>query len=124
MLAKVVLWLLGLGFLGLGSWALVAPHSFSELVQFSLNSSLAVTELRAFYGGLELGLGIFFILGALRPDLTKAALTAGAIAMSAVALGRLFGVLVDDSTSTLMFSVLGIEIVSAAACIWALRASK
>ncbi len=124
MLAKVVLWLLGIGFLGFGAWALGAPHSFSEFVQFSLNSNLAVTEMRAFYGGLELGLGSFFILGALRPDLTKAALTAGAITMTTVAAGRLFGMFVDGSTGTLLLSVLGVEIVSAVACVWALRASR
>ena len=124
MLAKIVLWLLGIGFLGFGAWALGAPRNFSEFVQFSLNSSLAVTEMRAFYGGLELGLGAFFILGALRPDLTKAALMAGAITMTTMAASRLFGLVVDGSTGTILFSVLGVEVVSAAACIWALRASK
>jgi len=42
--------------------------------------------------------------------------------MTTVAAGRLFGIFVDGSTGTLLFSLPGVEIVSAVACVWALRA--
>ncbi|MEM7081205.1 MAG: DUF4345 domain-containing protein [Pseudomonadota bacterium] len=121
MAAKVVLWIFGLSFLAFGGWALFDPVSFSNLVQFELTSKLATTEMRAFYGGLELGLAAFFILGALKPDLTRPALLVGLLSMGTVACSRIVGIIVDGSTGSLLYAVLAIEIIGALACFLSLK---
>lgn len=124
MLARFALWLLGLSFAAFGLWALARPLHFATLLGFELSNAQALTEMRAFYGGLELGLGLFFIVCALRVDLARAGLVLGVVSLSAVATTRLYGLIVDDSFSTLLVAVLGLELFGIAACLWALKRTR
>ena len=63
---KWVLVLAGLGFLGFGVAITAAPAAVLGGVGIS-GSAAGLVELRAFYGGLELGLGAFLLVCAARP---------------------------------------------------------
>lgn len=111
-LAAIVLWLFGLITLAFGVWALISPAQFAALAHYGLDHPGAVTELRAFYGGVEIGLGLFWILGALRQPLTRAALVSMICIWSGVVIARSLGMVLDGSVSTTMLVVLATEVVA------------
>ncbi|MEO0575876.1 MAG: DUF4345 domain-containing protein [Pseudomonadota bacterium] len=111
--AKVVLWLVGLITLAFGALSLVAPQKIAELTQFGLLSAGAITEVRAFYGGVELGLAAFWIAGAIKPTLMRGALVSMVLVWGAVVFSRAAGIVLDGSFNATMGVVLGIEILSA-----------
>ncbi len=57
--------LAGLGFLGYGIAFLIAPEATLAGAGLQLNGTGASVELRAFYGGLELGLGVWLVIAGL-----------------------------------------------------------
>lgn len=61
-----------------GIWCAVAPYWTAEAVGFSLLGNQGFAEYVAVYGGLEFGVGIFFLLSALNPSLTRAGIIFGA----------------------------------------------
>lgn len=114
MFAKSVLGFFGLSFGVFGVWALAAPESLARLVHFSLDTPGAVTEIRAFYGGLEIGLAVLMLAAVVYPTLTPAALLALVAAAGGIACARIVGLLLDGSASTFMFSALIWELSGAA----------
>lgn len=114
MFAKVVLVFFGLSFGGFGVWALLSPLSLAKLVHFSLDTPGAVTEIRAFYGGLEIGLAIFMIAAAFYRPLIPGALLALVAAAGGIGLARIIGIIADGSGSTFMYSALVWELSGAA----------
>ena len=109
MFATVVLVFFGLSFLAFGLWALFAPVSLAALVHFGMESPASVTEIRAFYGGLEIGLAAFLIWSAFDKEMLPAALIALAAVAGGIALARVAGILVDGSASGMMFGALAFE---------------
>lgn len=73
-LVGLFLWANAFLYLVLGLWCGFAPSSTSESVGFSLSGVKGYAEFIAVYGGLEAGVGLFFLLAALRPHLQEAAL--------------------------------------------------
>jgi len=71
---------------------------------------MARTDVRATYGGLELGLGIFLILCTIRRDWTRPGLWALALATGGFATGRIAGLLVEMTISPLLLAFLLIEL--------------
>ena len=55
----VVLALCALGFFGFGLWLLVDPAGALGKIGIAALSPTGTVELRAFYGGMEIGLGLF-----------------------------------------------------------------
>ncbi len=90
-----VLALAGLGFLGFGLWFLVDPIGPLAANGISASGAPAATEFRAFYGGLELGLGALLLAASLRPAWRVPGLWLVLAANGGIALGRLVGVAVD-----------------------------
>ena len=67
LLARITLWLGGLGFLGFGLAFLIDPVATLGAAGFGVTGDGAAAELRAFYGGVEIALGILLIACDLRP---------------------------------------------------------
>ena len=109
-----------LGFAGFGAILLVRP-ALMGVVGIALTEPAASAEIRAFYGGLELGLAAFFALAAARPTWHRAALVAQVAAFSGVVLGRLIGLVVDGAGEPLLFGFLAMEAAGALLGLWALR---
>jgi len=90
-----------LRFAGFGVAFLVRP-SILERVDVKARSARATTELRAMYGGMELGLGAFFLVAALRPEWEQAALMAQVLGLGALAASRVGGIVRDRPRGALM----------------------
>lgn len=90
-----VLALAGLGFLGFGLWFLVDPIGPLAAIGITATGAPAATEFRAFYGGLEVGLGTLLLVAAAKPAWRDVGLWLVIATNGGIALGRLIGVGVD-----------------------------
>ncbi|MCO5168882.1 MAG: DUF4345 domain-containing protein [Planctomycetes bacterium] len=107
-LARCSLALTAVAFAAFGLWLLVAPQALGQ-VGVELPTPAARAEIRAFYGGLELGLAAFFAVAAARPAWFAPGLLAQALGLGGVVLGRLTGVVVDGATDPLLLALMGAE---------------
>lgn len=120
--ARVVLVIQLLALAGLGLAYFVRPHEMANLSGMLLMSPAAATDMRAFYGGLQLGLAAFIGLSLTRLDFTRAALTLLVLLYSAMALARIGGLWLDGGAQqTFNLYALLLEVVSVGLCFWALR---
>lgn len=84
--------LAGVGFVAFGLWLTVDPARGLATVGVSALNAAGLIELRALYGGLELGLGIFLLRCAMRPDWRRPGLWALLLGNGGIGLVRLAGV--------------------------------
>ena len=87
----VVMALCALGFLGFGFWLLSDPAAL-EKVGIQAASKVGTVELRAFYGGMEIGLGIFLAMCLWRPEWQSAGLWLVLLANGGAGLARLLAI--------------------------------
>lgn len=87
-----VLALAGLGFLGFGLWLLADPAGGLAGVGIAATTAAGLVELRAFYGGLEVGLGLFLLICAARPNWRTPGLWLVLLSNLAIGLTRLYGI--------------------------------
>lgn len=99
-MTRLVVGLDVVAFLVFGGWGLFAPASLAEVVGFGLDGHAAVTEIRATYGGLELGLAAALSVGLARPAHARSALALAALAFAGFATGRCVGLAVDGMDTT------------------------
>lgn len=120
--ARVVLLLQLLALAGLGLAYFILPHEMANLSGMLLMAPAAATDVRAYYGGLQLGLAAFIGLALVRLDLMRATLTLLVLIYSALALARIGGLWLDGGAQqTFNLSALLLEVVSVGLCFWALR---
>jgi hypothetical protein len=86
---NVVLALCAIGFLAFGLWLLVDPAGALGKIGIEARNATALVELRAFYGGMELGLGLFLLACLLRPEWRQAGLWLVLLANGGAGLARL-----------------------------------
>lgn len=86
--SRIVLVLVGLGFLGFGAWLAVSPQTALEPLGIHATDAGWI-ELRAFYGGLELGLAAFLFMAAWRDDWRRAGLWVALLGNAGIGLTRL-----------------------------------
>lgn len=122
LLARVVLSLQLLATAGLGLAYFIRPHEMTNLSGMLLMAPAAATDVRAYYGGLQLGLAAFIGLCLARRELIAPALTLFTLLYCALALARIGGLWLDGGAQqTFNLYALLLEIVSAGLCFWALR---
>ena len=102
-LARVLLWGIGLMSVAFGMAYLVSPVSMLELTGGSASTAAAATDVRATYGGLQLGLGAFLLWSALASERFPSALLALSLVAGAMGGCRLLGVLIDGGLGPTMF---------------------
>ena len=119
-LARVSLALTGIIFGAFGAIFLVYPE-FLELTGVVLETASSRAEVRGFYGGMEIGLGAFFLLASRRSAWFRPALVAQVGAFAGMALGRLIGVALEGGVEGgLIWALMGAESVGAVVGILAL----
>jgi len=106
---KAVLILTGLVFLGFGIAFLVDPEALAKAARLRLAQPRAYAEIRAMYGGLEVGLGLFFLVASQRTRWFRAALGAQVFALFGLAGGRLIGMIQLPAFDGLMMTFFVIE---------------
>ena len=89
MLGKAILWISALVFSSYGLMCLLSPQLPAGYAGLAITNGDAYVEMGAMYGGLQLGFGLFCLLGALRKDLFRPALTALLLLVGGLALSRL-----------------------------------
>lgn len=106
LLPRLSLLITALAFGGFGLWLLVQPTALAA-VDLQLPTPTARTEIRGFYGGLELGLAAFFAACAFRPAWHRPGLVAQAAALLGIAAGRTVGLAVEGgSTPIVIFAAI------------------
>ena len=101
-LSRIALVTAAAGFAGFGIACLIRPKNMLNRVDVRAKSARGTTELRAMYGGLELGLGAFFAAAAARPEWSSPALLAQTLGLGSLAASRLVGILADHPRGALM----------------------
>ena len=96
---------------------LIAPQVLGRLVWLEYVRPDAYAEVRAFYGGLELGLGAFLIYGGVRVEHTRSALLLCGFAFAAAGLARAAGVAQYGVTDASQPVVAALEVAYAAAAL-------
>lgn len=89
--SKCLVVLAGLGFLGYGVAFLIAPEATLAGAGMQLTGSGSGVELRAFYGGLELGLGLWLIFAGLNDKLLRPGLWLTMASNGGIGCSRLLG---------------------------------
>lgn len=117
---RIVLALDALAWAGFGLMLLVAPTTLTGL-QIELTGPVALAEIRAFYGGLELGFAAFcaWALGA--PSRVPVALMANALTLGGLGLARVGGILYDGASRGDMWGYAALELTGAAVSVVAAR---
>ncbi len=92
---RVILALIGLTFAGFGFAFIFNPDEMGALADLTLTMPSARTDVRATYGGLEFGLGVFLLMCAFRESFVRIGLFAAACALISMATARTVGLLTD-----------------------------
>ena len=110
-----------LGFFGFGLWAFVAPESMLAFVDLAQLPPAARVDVRAFYGGLELGFGAFLLFAARRDAWVRPANAAAFSIFLGCAVARAAAMIWDHTAGwPLLMSDAG-EAAGAVLNAWALR---
>jgi len=99
---------------------LLAPAKMAGLVDLTTTTKTGLIELRAFYGGVELGLGAFLALAATRREWYAPALVAALMSFLGIAGARIYGISVDGIPGALVFLLLALEVAGVVAATWGL----
>lgn len=120
-LARGALLLGALILAGIGLGFLIMPVQWAAIIEISLPTAMARTDLRATYGGFDLAFGVFLGLCALRPEWIRPGLVALGLAATGFGGGRLLGILLEGTASPLMVAFAALEVVIAVVAFALLR---
>jgi len=110
-------------FLFFGAWLFADPSALAG-IGIETTKTEGIIDLRATYGGLELGLAAFLLVAQARPSWHRAALLLSGLCIGGLGAGRLGGIILAGEGTTLMWTFLAIEAVGAAVLFWAYRSSS
>jgi hypothetical protein len=109
-LARSLVFASALIFVLVGAGFLLIPQQYAAVLEISLPTAMARTDVRATYGGLELGFGIFLILCTVRREWIRPGLWALALTVGGFVTGRLVGFVAEGTINKFMLFFLGIEL--------------
>lgn len=98
--APLVLLLNGLAFTGFGLAFLLIPDTMMTHIDLEIPTPMVRTDMRAIYGGLEIGLGLWLLLACARPRLREAGLYSATLATGGLVCGRAYGLAMDGVDPT------------------------
>jgi hypothetical protein len=119
-LARITLWLGGLAFLGYGIAFLVAPAETLAKAGWAMTGEGAITELRSFYGGLEVALGSLLIAADLRGRRREGLILCLA-SYGCIGAARALGIAMAGAANDFLWMALGTEAVLAGLAAVSLR---
>lgn len=119
--ARAYLRVVGVMGLFFGLVYLLAPEAMTHPTGFGPLGPNALTDVRATYGGLQIGAGLFLLWAAADAARVRIAVILQALTIGAVALCRLTGILIDGSPNSFLLSALVTEVAFTALALVALR---
>ena len=81
----------------------------ASLVGIELPTPSAVIDFRATYGGLEIGLAVFFAICALRNSWLRPGLVAQVVSLGGFAFGRIIGLILNGTPQPIIYYLLVAE---------------
>ena len=121
---RTLLTLVGLIYLTFGCWCLLAPTVAARAVGFDFLDASGRSEFLVVYGGLEIGLGLFFVRAARTEEWVRPALVVLFLTGACLALTRLATLLALSGIRPLTWSLFVGEILMAAAGAWGLHRTR
>jgi hypothetical protein len=109
-LARTYLRFLGAMTLFFGLIYLWSPRSMTDPTGFGALGPSATTDIRATYGGLQIGLGLFLLWAAAQEARVRLALVLQVLAIGAVAASRALGIFLDGEATGVLIGALLFEI--------------
>jgi len=103
---------------------LIAPQSMTDPTGFGALSPSALTDVRATYGGLQLGFGAFLFWAAAEPGRLRLGLVLVALSIGAVGASRATGLLLDGSANAFHLFGLATETTLTLLALYALRRAR
>ena len=110
---RVTLVVAGMTFVALGLGFLVDPRGMGSFASLRLTQS-SLVEIRAVNGGLELGLGIFFLTASARQRWIRAGLGTLILSCAGLAFGRAAGMVAERRFDRVHLGFMAVELVLAA----------
>ena len=121
-LSTVILFLTGIGFLGFGSAAALAPSRMASWTELLLPTPSARADFAATYGGFQLGFGTFLVACTQTQGWIEPGLWAAVGALSGFAVVRLGGILREAGRVHWgIWFALALEVVGVGLNWWALQ---
>jgi hypothetical protein len=119
--ARAYLYFVGVMGLVFGVWYLVAPVAWTDPTGFGPLGPNALTDVRATYGGFQIGLGLFTLWAAAEAARVRMALVLQALTIGAIGSCRLVGFAIDGSPNGFLISAVVTETTFTALALVALR---
>lgn len=95
-IGKIAIGVTAAAFAGFGTALIVKPEIL-KTIGIRADGPNARTELRAMYGGMELGFGAFFAAALLKPEWRRPALTAIALGIGGLGVTRIATAIAEDA---------------------------
>lgn len=111
MFAQIFIGVLGLIFAAYGAACFINPALLESMAGILSTNSTASTEIRAMYGGVQIGIGMFYCFTAVLKHHLKTTVLLHTVLFSAVVLTRSLGIFLDGGS----WSPFGPEAYNAAA---------
>ncbi|MBK7580510.1 MAG: DUF4345 family protein [Myxococcales bacterium] len=121
---RAVLLGLAAGYVAVGVAFLLAPAKLAAFADLSTTSKLGLIELRAFYGGIEIGLGVFLAVTAMRKDWQLPGLLAALLSLLGIVAARIYGMTVEGWPGVTVLLFLLIEVAGVVAAGYGLMRIK
>ena len=120
---RILIVLSALIFVFFGVWLFTIPTAL-EAIGIKLTTPEAFIDVRATYGGLELGLATFLLIAQGRKQWHRAAMLLSALCVGGFGVGRILGILIEGQGTDLMWFFFVIEVIWTAVMLWAYRAAS
>ena len=110
MIEKIFLGVVGTAYLVLAIWCMIAPGTTAQAVGFELQSGSGQSEYLVVYGGLQLGLGCFFIWPVFwKPEVISVAIVVSLFIHTALVLLRSVSFLLYENLGGTTLVLAGVE---------------
>jgi uncharacterized protein DUF4345 len=110
-ISKVVLLLLGVGFLAMGAQGLFIPDYFFGQLDLDLPSVSGRSELRTAYAGMFISAALLFFRTAYREDERNLALWLAVMIFGLFLLARVYSMVVDGIPNTITMVFIVVEVI-------------
>lgn len=107
-----------------GVYCFVHPGYLGEAAGVISMTATGMTEIRAMYGGLQVGIGLLALAGLLHDSFRSQALMMLAFLCGGLCSARIAGAVMDGGFSSYTASALVFEVGSTVAAVWLLRRTQ
>lgn len=112
-LPRLFLLVVALVFLIFGVMGWLNPASTVAPLDLSIATAQAKTEIRATYGGLMVGIGLFILYTAIDTSVMRIGIIAVMVMLFVIGFTRLYGIVVDKPNAPLQWQLLSMELIPA-----------